>query len=71
MRIATIKYQAGAIDLVSVLQVQIAQLASPAEFVKIRNVPVTNRINLQLPLGDSFDGGPAANPSRTIALILL
>jgi len=59
VRIGELKYKAGAIDLLSVLQLQAAQLASQAEVIKLRNAQLANRINLHLALGGSFDASPA------------
>ena len=55
VRIATYQYQAGSIDLLSLLQLQNAQIVSQVEVVKIRTQQLTNRINLHLALGGSFD----------------
>jgi len=59
VRLATIKYKAGAYDLLPVLQLQTAQLATESEVIKLRNARLTNRINLHLALGGSFDATPA------------
>jgi len=61
VRIARVKYEAGAIDMLSVLQLQEAQLTSEADLVKLRNAQLANRIQLHLALGGSFDSAPAAH----------
>ena len=62
VRIATLKYKAGATDLLSVLQLQTDQIATQAELIKARNAQLTNHINLHLALGGSFNTSPAATP---------
>jgi multidrug efflux system outer membrane protein len=62
VRIATLKYKAGATDLLSVLQLQTDQIATEAELIKARNAQLTNRINLHLALGGSFNTSPAVTP---------
>jgi outer membrane protein TolC len=62
VQIAAIKYNAGSIDLLSVLVLQAAQLATQASVIKLRNAQLANRITLHLALGGSFDTAPAANP---------
>lgn len=61
LRIARVQYQAGRISLLSVLQLQEAQLASEAEVIKLRSAQLANRIDLHLALGGSFDAQPAAD----------
>ena len=60
VRIAKLKYEAGSIDLLSVLQLQNDQLASQGELIKLNNAQLANRINLHLALGGSFDVTPPA-----------
>ena len=67
MRIANIHYKASLITLLSVLQLQTAQIASQAEVIKLRNAQLANRINLHLALGGSFDAAPATVAARTTA----
>jgi NodT family efflux transporter outer membrane factor (OMF) lipoprotein len=62
VRIATLKYKAGATDLLSVLQLQTDQIATQAEMIKARNAQLANRINLHLALGGSFNASPAVTP---------
>lgn len=64
VRIATIKYKAGAYDMQEVLQLQTAQLAVEADVIKSRNARLANRINLHLALGGSFEAAPAILPIR-------
>ncbi len=59
VRIARLKYEAGSIDLLPLLQLQAAQIASQVEVIKLRNARLANRINLHLALGGSFDSEPA------------
>jgi NodT family efflux transporter outer membrane factor (OMF) lipoprotein len=59
VRIATIKYKAGAYDMQQVLQLQTAQLSVEADVIKLRNARLANRINLHLALGGSFEAAPA------------
>jgi multidrug efflux system outer membrane protein len=62
VRLDTLKYKAGATDLLSVLQLQTDQIATQAELIKARNAQLANRINLHLALGGSFDKSPAMRP---------
>jgi outer membrane protein, multidrug efflux system len=62
VQIAAIKYNAGSIDLLSVLILQNAQLTTQGSVIKLRNAQLANRINLHLALGGSFDANPAASP---------
>lgn len=59
VRIAKIRYQAGAIDLLSLLQLQEGEIASQGELIRLKNAQLANRINLHLALGGSFDRLPA------------
>ena len=61
VRIARVKYQAGAMDLLSVLQLQEGELASNSELIKLRNAQLANHIDLHLLLGGSFDASPATS----------
>lgn len=61
VRLATLKYKDGAIDLLPVLQLQASQLATKSEVVKLHNALLANRITLHLALGGSFDAAPAAS----------
>jgi outer membrane protein, multidrug efflux system len=60
-RIAKDKFQAGAIDLLPVLQLQAAQLAVRAEVIKAQSARLENRIQLHLALGGGWDDRPAMN----------
>ncbi|MBI4892960.1 MAG: efflux transporter outer membrane subunit [Acidobacteria bacterium] len=60
VRLATIKYKAGAYDLLPVLQLQTSQYETQIQMIKLRNSRLANRIDLQLALGSGFDGSPAA-----------
>ena len=58
-RVANLKYTAGSMDLLSVLQLQAGQIESQANLIKLRSTQLANRINLHLALGGSFDSSPA------------
>jgi len=51
VRIATLQYQAGALSLQPVLQLQTEELATRAEIIKLRDTQLANRIQLHLALG--------------------
>jgi outer membrane protein TolC len=51
VRIATLKYRAGAQSLLPVLQLQTDELATRAEIIKLRDTQLANRIQLHLVLG--------------------
>jgi len=60
VRIGLLKNQAGAMDFLSVLQLQQGEIASNGELIKLRSAQLANRINLHLALGGgSFDSAPA------------
>jgi outer membrane protein, multidrug efflux system len=59
VRVANLRYKAGTMDLLSVLQLEAGQIQSQAALIKLRNTQLTNRINLHLALGGSFDSSPA------------
>jgi multidrug efflux system outer membrane protein len=59
VRIARMQYKAGAIALLSVLQLQEGEIAARAELIKLHNAQLGNRIRLHLALGGSFDAQPA------------
>ncbi|HME31360.1 MAG TPA: TolC family protein [Terriglobales bacterium] len=66
VRVANLRYTAGNMDLLSVLQLQEGQIQSQAALIKLRNAQLANRINLHLALGGSFDGSPATtSPAAT------
>jgi hypothetical protein len=48
-------------DFLSLLQLQDGEIASQADFIKVRNAQLANRINLHLALGGSFDSTSAAS----------
>lgn len=60
VRVANLRYRAGSMDLLSVLQLQEGEIASRAALITLRNTQLANRINLHLALGGSFDSAPAA-----------
>ena len=58
VRIANLRYRAGSMDLLSVLQLQNAQLRSQGEVIQLRNAQLVNRIDLHLAIGGSFEAVP-------------
>ena len=60
VRIATIQYRYGSRDLLWVSNLQAFQILIQAEVIKVRNLQRTNRVNLFLALGGSYDEQPAA-----------
>ena len=68
VRIGRIKYEAGVIDMLSLLQLQTAQIQIEMEVVQTMNSQLANRINLHLDLGGGFDASPAAAPPNTTAV---
>jgi multidrug efflux system outer membrane protein len=61
VRVAELRYRAGSMDLLSVLQLQEGQIQSQTYLIKLRNSQLANRINLHLALGGSFDSSPATS----------
>ena len=59
VRIARIRYVAGATDMLTLLQLEERRLTSQSTVIKLRNARLANRINLHLSLGGSFDAEPA------------
>jgi len=59
VRVANLRYKAGTMDLLSVLQLQAGEIESQAILIQLRNAQLTNRIELHLVLGGSFDSSPA------------
>jgi outer membrane protein, multidrug efflux system len=68
VRIGRLKYQAGVIDMLSLVQLQTSQVETAMEIVQTMNSQLANRINLHLDLGGSFDVSPAAAPPNTTAV---
>ena len=60
VRIARLKYTVGAMDMLSVLQLQEGLLQNRAKLIQLRYALLANRINLHLALGGSFDAAPAS-----------
>ena len=54
-RLADVQYEVGAIDLLSVLQIQARQFQSESALVRIQGTRLANRVNLHLALGGSFE----------------
>ncbi|MGA8727513.1 MAG: efflux transporter outer membrane subunit [Terracidiphilus sp.] len=59
VRVANLRYRAGTVDFLSVLQLEEGQIQSQQELIELRNTQLANRINLHLVLGGSFDNPPA------------
>jgi len=55
VRISMIKYESGKIDLLPVLQLQTALIASQEEYIKLQKAQLNNRIDLHLALGGNFE----------------
>jgi len=62
VRLAKIRYTAGASDVLTVLILQTQQIKAQAEVIQLRNAQLANRINLHLALGGGFDAAPATSP---------
>jgi multidrug efflux system outer membrane protein len=65
VRVAELRYRAGSMDLLSVLQLQEGEIQSQIELIKLGNAQLANRINLHLALGGSFDGSPPGATTAT------
>ena len=61
VQVANLRYKAGSMDLLSVLQLQEGQIQSQADLIKLHDSQLANRINLHLALGGSFDSSPATD----------
>lgn len=68
VRIGKLKYEAGVIDMLSLLQLEIAKIQTERDIVQTLNAQLANRINLHLALGGSFDSSPSSAPSNASAL---
>jgi multidrug efflux system outer membrane protein len=68
VRIGRIKYEAGVIDMLPLLQLQTSKIETEMEIVQTMNSQLVNRINLHLDLGGGFDASPAAAPPNTTAV---
>ena len=64
VRVAKLRYLAGSMDLLSVLQLQEGEIQSQSDLIRLRNAQLANRINLHLAVGGSFDSSP---PGATTA----
>jgi NodT family efflux transporter outer membrane factor (OMF) lipoprotein len=60
LRLGRLRYDAGAVDLLHVLQLQARQLNTQFELIDIRNERLANRIALHLALGGGFVPPPPA-----------
>jgi outer membrane protein, multidrug efflux system len=68
VRVANLRYKAGTMDFLSVLQLEEGQIQSQSDLIKLRNAQLANRINLHLALGGSFNSSPATTfPTVTAA----
>jgi NodT family efflux transporter outer membrane factor (OMF) lipoprotein len=59
VRIAMLKYRAGGIDLLSVIELQTSQLATEATVIQLENARLATRIDLYLALGGDFTHAPS------------
>jgi len=64
VRIAKLQYQAGAMSLLWVLQLQAERIASEAMVIQMHGARLANRIDLHLALGGGFDAQPAVPASE-------
>jgi outer membrane protein TolC len=63
VKLANDRYQAGASDMQSVLQLQTRELASKANAIDLQYSLLGNRVSLYLALGSSFDSEPMVSPA--------
>ena len=54
-RLAQIQYDVGAVDLLSVLQMQARELGARATLIRLQSARLLQRVNLHLALGGSFE----------------
>ena len=59
VRVANLRYKAGTMDFLSVLQLEEGTIQSQTDLIKLHNTQLANRIDLHLALGGSFDSLPA------------
>src|SRR5208282_2452789 len=62
---ANLRYIYGSVDLFEVLELQTQQIENEELVINLRAAQLTNRINLHLALGGSFDTSPAATQPST------
>ena len=55
VRLAGVQYEVGAIDLLSLLQIQAREFQSQSALIRIQSTRLANRVNLHLALGGSFE----------------
>jgi NodT family efflux transporter outer membrane factor (OMF) lipoprotein len=55
VRLAGVQYEVGAIDMLSLLQIQTREFQSKSGLVRIQSTRLANRVNLHLALGGSFE----------------
>lgn len=68
VKLANDRYQAGASDMQSVLQLQTRELAVRANAIDLRYALLGNRVSLYLALGSSFDSEPVVSPELLSSL---
>jgi NodT family efflux transporter outer membrane factor (OMF) lipoprotein len=68
VQLANDRYQAGASDMQTVLQLQTRELATRASAIELRYSLLENRVGLYLALGSSFDTEPMVPPALLSAL---
>ena len=64
-RLAQIQYDVGAIDLLSVLQMQARELGARATLIRLQSARLLQRVNLHLALGGSFEDPGQQRPETT------
>jgi outer membrane protein, multidrug efflux system len=68
VRVANLRYTAGTMDFLSVLQLEEGKIQSQTDLIKLHNTQLANRIDLHLALGGSFDSLPSTTlPAATTA----
>jgi outer membrane protein TolC len=61
VRISSIQYKAGKIDLLWVGELQTAEISNQQNLIKLVTAQRANRIRMYLALGASYDSSPAAH----------
>ena len=68
VKLANDRYQAGASDMQSVLQLQTRELKAKSSSIDLRYALLGNRVSLYLALGSSFDSEPMVPPALLSSL---
>ena len=61
VRLGNLKFQAGTIDLLPLLQLQGYQIAAEATLIQLQDSQLANRVGVYLALGGGFDDSPASS----------